>query len=296
MGIPFFRQTLLRLLLIFLLLFKIPSYAGQSENVVLMAKKNSPILLKLKKSIEKESSRYSVSIITHDKDIKLPENSYLVNVGILNLDTAITQQAIGTISVLITEKQSKSINDQTSIFVEPPFKRQFQLAKLIIPGAKVGLLVKDQQQADYFLKQIPLEDSSLLNVKNLNDYKNLNKALYKVLKDSSLLLGIYDDSIYNAKNIKNILITSYRQQKVLIGPSKAYLKAGSFASTFSDLSHVAKRISDVITTHAQDGKWLKDDFNPYFNVRFNKQVANSLNIQAFDEVEVAEELRKVSHD
>lgn len=283
MEILFIRRILPLFLLTILLMF---SYAASAENIVLMAKKNSPVLIKLKSSLEKESESFNVSIMIPSLGGELPKDSYLINVGLLDVDEKIKQQAIGVISVLVSEKQSRSINDDSAIYVEPPFKRQFDLARLIFPGAKIGLLVADEIKGEKYLEQLSEDERLLLNVRSLSNFSNLNKALYKVLKDSSLLLGVYDDSIYNTKNIKNILITSYRQQKVLIGPSKAYLKAGSFATTYSGLSHVAKRISDIVTLHIKENRWLKPDYNPYYSVRFNNQVANSLNIQAFDSADI----------
>lgn len=274
---------------LFMLLLVWPN-ASFAEDIVLVAKKSSPLLLKLKENIEKQSKRFNVSIILNDSKVLPPKNSYLINVGLLEIDARLTQHTMGTISVLLTQEQNKKVNNQSAIYVEPPFKRQFDLAALLFPGAKIGLLVANQQQEDTYLGQLNSEEREQVNIKKLSDYSSLNKALYVVLKDASLLLGIYDDNIYNAKNIKNILITSYRQQKVLIGPSKAYLKAGSFASTYSNLSHVAKRIGDIVSTHHKEKRWLPADFNPYFSVRFNKQVANSLNIQAFNAHEVVQQM------
>ncbi|MBA34575.1 MAG: hypothetical protein CMI14_03980, partial [Oleispira sp.] len=110
------------------------------------------------------------------------------------------------------------------------------------------------------------------------DSNNLNVALFDVLKDSDVLLGVYDKRIYNSENIKNILITSYRQQKVLVGPSKAYLKAGSFISTYSNLSHIAERLTDIISIYDSEGRWLDEGYNPYYEIVLNSQVGNSLNI------------------
>ena len=64
----------------------------------------------------------------------------------------------------------------------------------------------------------------------------------------------------------------------MIGPSRAYLKAGSLSTTFSDLGHVAQRIMDVVLEYQSSAKWLKAGYNPYYRILFNKQVARSLDI------------------
>jgi hypothetical protein len=249
-----------------------------AEDIVLMANNMSPLLLNLKSKLEQQSQDFTVTIVTQDRPSTFPNSSYIVSVGSHSVNPLFREKAKGVISILVTEKQNRGISNQSAIYVEPPFERQLRLTQEVFPNSKIGVLVADQKQKELIEKALTPLQSPLLNVVKLTDSNNLNVALFDVLKDSDVLLGVYDKRIYNSENIKNILITSYRQQKVLVGPSKAYLKAGSFISTYSNLSHIAERLTDIISTYDSEGRWLDEGYNPYYEIVLNSQVGNSLNI------------------
>ena len=249
-----------------------------AEDIVLMANNMSPLLLNLKSKLEQQSQDFTVTIVTQDRPSTFPNSSYIVSVGSHSVNPLFREKAKGVISILVTEKQNRGISNQSAIYVEPPFERQLKLTQEVFPNSKIGVLVADQKQKELIEKALTPLQSPLLNVVKLSDSNNLNVALFDVLKDSDVLLGVYDKRIYNSENIKNILITSYRQQKVLVGPSKAYLKAGSFISTYSNLSHIAERLTDIISIYDSEGRWLDEGYNPYYEIVLNSQVGNSLNI------------------
>jgi len=265
-----------RRLLLFLLLFaSSASYAGL--DVVLVAEKNTSLQQRLVQKFIQQNSDIRVTAISSGD--KLASGSYLVAVGKGAPDKQVYNQAAGVIGVLISREQALAKQLDSAIYVEPPLARQIQLADKLLPGAKkLGLLVDKTTDKARIRKELSPKLYDQIQLVALQESDNLNQALYKVLKDSRALVGAYDNSIYNAANIKNILITSYRQHKVLIGPSKAYLKAGSFATTFSNLDDVVKRTLEIIFNHAESGEWSEAGYNPYFNILYNKQVARSLNI------------------
>lgn len=275
MNFKGYYELLNRLVLIVGLMLPFSTYA---HDIVLMANKMSPVLIKLKSEIENQSQNFNVTIVTQDRPSKFPSSGYIINVGTHSVNPIFREKSKGIISVLVTENQNISIHNQSAIYVEPPFYRQLILTQKVFPDANIGMLVANEEHQKTIQKKLTDQQYQQLNIIKLSDYENLNVALFEVLKDSDVLLGVYDKRIYNSENIKNILITSYRQQKVLVGPSKAYLKAGSFVSTYSNLSHIAIRLADIILTYETEGRWLDAGFNPYYEIVINEQVGNSLNI------------------
>lgn len=266
-----------------LILLSWPLFAAQ-DSIVLVAEKNTPAINKLLSQLAENAPEFTYSISTRNKPVSVAPNAYVIVVGAKKSTHFDFSKYPNRIAVMVTAEQSKSSDMKTSIFVEPPLARQLKLANLLIPGnKKLGLLVSDAQEMNQVLSSLSKEEQNLLKFVNIEDHKNINQALFHVLKGTRLLLGTYNNNIYNAKNIKNILITSYRQQKVLVGPSRAYLKAGSFATTFSDLSHIAQRIIDVVHAHKKKGEWLQADYNPYYRILYNSQVARSLNIRVLND-------------
>ena len=264
--------------MIVLISLSFPLYA-EKETVVLMAKENNPALTNLYKRLYSLNANFNYVISTEEHPIDIKSNDFVVLVGVNKPSHSNVDSHKKTISVLITKDQSFGIKSQTSIWMEPPLSRQLMLANLVIPGQqKLGLLIKGSESRKNQLSGLSESQIQMLNIIDIEESENINQALFNVLKGSKLLLGSYDPEIYSSSNLKNILITSYRQKKVMIGPSRAYLKAGSLSTTFSDLGHVAQRIMDVVLEYQSSAKWLKAGYNPYYRILFNKQVARSLDI------------------
>ena len=254
------------------------------DKIVLVAEKLSPALNKLIWYLKTSAPQYSYQISTADTPAVISVDDYVIAVGAQKVTHTDLSQYPKRIAVMLTAREAKSIDVATSIYIEPPISRQLKLANLLIPGSKkIGLLVNDEQDKASVFSQLSDVEKDMLKVVSISEYDNINQALFHVLKGTRLLLGHYNSDIYNAKNIKNILITSYRQRKVLIGPSRAYLKAGSFSTTFSNLSHIATRIVEVVEHHKNSRQWLKADYNPHYRILFNAQVARSLNIRILEE-------------
>lgn len=178
----------------------------------------------------------------------------------------------------------------SAVYLEPPLVRQIQLAQGVLGGgAQLGVLASTHRQIDEQggvgrLRRLGAE------VFVLDDYDTLNRALADLLRDNIAVIGIYDPELFNAANIKNILITAYRQNRPLIGPSSAYIRAGALATTFSDIDDIAFRLAEILRTGLAHNEWEPPDYNPYFQVRYNQQVARSLNLNLPAEEQVAREL------
>lgn len=173
----------------------------------------------------------------------------------------------------------------SAIYSEAPLQRQLALAEAIFGENEIfGALVAKDASA--------LVSADNLRVYPIAEYESLNHALVELLGSSKALIGVYDPELYSAENIKSILITSYRHNRPLIGPTQAYLKAGALASTYSTPEDVVRRLSEVVTEGlGEQGVFPASDYNPYFSVGFNRQVGRSLNLLLPDPADVAERIR-----
>lgn len=114
----------------------------------------------------------------------------------------------------------------------------------------------------------------------LDDPLNWDRPALRVLKQSDIILGVNDEFIYNATNIRSILMRLYRASRPLVGPDKAFVKAGAVASTYSGMGETIQATADLINNKV---KWIDVIYNPYFDVSINRQVARSLQISIEDE-------------
>lgn len=184
---------------------------------------------------------------------------------------------IPTLAILVSRQhyQHHAHKVTSAIFAEPSLHQQILLAEAIVgKERKVGILLQEPEQ----IYQFGLTDTEYkfhqLVVKSQKDYPSLNSAMQSLLRQSEVLVGVYDQKLYSSDNIKNILITSYRNNQALIGPTSAYLKAGAVASVYARPEDTAQRLVEVLSKE----QWPAAHYNPHISVALNQQVARSLNL------------------
>lgn len=146
-------------------------------------------------------------------------------------------------------------------------------------------LLKDIQQA-----AAPL---GLTIVSERWDNTNDSRPLQNLLGQSDVLLGLDDPDLYNPKTVKNLLLSSYARQRALIGPSAAFVKAGSLASTYSDQQDWLAILDELLDRPATT--WPRTLYPDRFKVLGNRQVSRSLGIEPIDAESVAATLAEGEH-
>ncbi|MBM3113226.1 ABC transporter substrate-binding protein [Pseudomonas arcuscaelestis] len=164
---------------------------------------------------------------------------------------------------------------------DPPLDRQLRLTRYLLPEAqRIGVLYAEHSQ---FLLEELRRAAKPMGLKiiaqawpDLHD----SRPLQTLLQNSDVLLGIDDPQLYNAKTVKNVLLSSYGRQMALIGPNAGFVRAGALASTLSnqqDWLAVLDRLLDQ-----PPGKWPRTLYPDHFSVTGNQQVARALGIDAID--------------
>lgn len=164
----------------------------------------------------------------------------------------------------------------------PSIQRQLALIKALKPQAgHVGVFYSADRAAEVEQAKLLAADLDIeILAAPLNDPLNWDRSALRVLKQSDIVLGINDRKIYNATNIRSILMRLYRANRPLIGPDKPYVKAGAVASTYSGVSDTLKAAAELLNS---DAKWKRVINNQYFRVSVNRQVARSLQISLDEE-------------
>jgi len=168
----------------------------------------------------------------------------------------------------------------SAIFVDQPWSRQVSLMRVALPGFKrIGLLHMPNGGLDITKLRTLLEQQGATLVEKVMDpaaslYSNLNS----VLSQSNVLLAVPDSEIYNSDNIRNILLSSFRQRVPLIGLSQEYVEAGALCAVYSSPQDLAVQASDDTVGFARDRKLPEAQFPKRFNVAVNREVAMMLGI------------------
>ena len=168
-------------------------------------------------------------------------------------------------------------NGLTLLWSDPPAQRQLRLARLLLPNSKsVGLLFDSESAflVDEYRRaadELGLE----LRARPWNP-EGSRKPLLSLLESSDLLIGIDAPTLYNADTIKSLLLTSYAQNRALLGPTAGFVRAGSLASSYSDQQDWLAELDTWLDKPASD--WPAAAYPSHFKVVSNRQVARALGL------------------
>ena len=182
----------------------------------------------------------------------------------------------------------------SAIYYDVPLLNQALTGKAILPQSRrIALLATPKSTHLYrkLLSQLPkynLEARMFV----VNSSSELIPALVRALYYGDFVLAAQDPSIYNPNTIKHILLTAYRRNIMVIGPSQAYVKAGSLASSYVPYSAVAQALVSALEQWSQKGFLPKPAYSTDFNVQINEQVGRSLNIPLPSKTSVKEQVKK----
>ena len=170
----------------------------------------------------------------------------------------------------------------TTLLANPKPIRQLRLAKILVPRLRVaGFLYSEEQSSAPAEWTYPAEQSDLrLYSVIVKRPSNLTRDLLQVLDTADVLIGLDDPGIYNADNLKTILLTSYSRSKVLIGPSAPFIEAGSLSTTYSTPGDMAHSVALLLQQDQLPGEVT---YPAYFSVLSNAQVARSLGLPEPDD-------------
>lgn len=176
----------------------------------------------------------------------------------------------------------------SGILYDPPLIRQAVAGQVILPHAtRVAMLARPDtvelyEQVSEQLPEYGLEGKVFI----VTSDDKLIPTLIRALSYGDFILAAPDSSIYNPRTIKHLLLTAYRRNRIVIGPSQAYVKAGSLASTYTPLEGIAKLAADYIEDYRADGQFPPPAHPENFSIELNQQVARSLNIPLPDRQDV----------
>ncbi len=237
---------------------------------------------------------YRSRIVAPDKfsDTDLGNADYVVVLGSGSLqvvrDRKVKLPVIASyISPLTYRSDEEDQTHESVLFPSADWGVQMQLAQELLPQARtVAVLISPD-----YVKHVPeLEKYAKvhglkLEVAEWNGTENLPKVLNKLLKKSDYLLALEDSKVFNRNTVKSILLTSYRKNKVVIGPNASYVKAGSLATVWCTTDDVALAVVEAIEFYKLNQRLPDTGSLSCRSVAINKQVAKSLSITIPESIE-----------
>jgi putative ABC transport system substrate-binding protein len=168
----------------------------------------------------------------------------------------------------------------TAVFWDPDPVRQLRLLRALMPGAKrVGIVGGNlgEAQVTALAREARRLGLALVDGGPVQR-KTLARQLNRVLADSDVLLGIDDPLVFAPDTGKTVLLTSYRHGKPVIGPSAAWVEAGSVASLASRLPEAIEVAARWIPLLLAGGELPAPAYPASYGVETNASVARSLQL------------------
>ncbi len=221
----------------------------------------------------------------------------LLGPALLDWRLQLTQSAPATLVMQVSRVQAyrritnRQPQNLTFLWSDPPIERQIALLKAMLPGHKnIGLLYGNH--STFLLSEIKLAMQAqdlILHPYYWPDSYDA-RSLVRLLSKTDVLLGIDDTEIYNPSTIKSILLSSYARKQALIGPTAAFIKAGSLASTYSDKDDWLLSLQKLLKTPTEN--WPHSFYPEEFKIMLNPQVARSLGIETRQTADLVEQLKQ----
>lgn len=227
-------------------------------------------------SIPDTDHRGEILLIISDKLLPLLENE--------------TYSAKFALYVNSINYQKDNYKKSSAIYSDQPLHRQLSLlTKIISHKITVGI----PYESDDYKKQIESEINNFKEIDFLIVKTEANKlrSINKIIQKSDVILATSESSIYNSQNIRSILLSSYRHQKPIIGPTEGFVKAGSLASAATDSDQYITEIISMIKNYSESGLIPESRHPNSFSVKFNLNVSESLGIKIPEEIQTTDNKR-----
>lgn len=171
----------------------------------------------------------------------------------------------------------------TALYRDQPLTRQLRLAKLIFPKLRRVAILQSNTNSTANIAQLQQTTGLTIDVATIDDQPDWAKTLSQLMTDNDILLAIDDPKMYNSSTIHSILLTAYRHGKMLVGPSKPFVGAGSLASCYTTTEQYLQQLGDLVNHYLQTEKIPVPQYPKFYQVTINKQVATSLGLTIAEE-------------
>lgn len=256
-------------------------------------------------SVSSLSDNYRiVNISLDDWKILKPESELVISLGALPLEDLLKSEYQGPVlATLVTSQEWQELINKnpppssiSAIFYDPAPHRQIVLGKLLLPLSKtVGVMYS--MDSPYFLEGYPaaLEAVGLdMRAIKIKQASEVSRQFPSLSQDSDFIIAQPDPVIYNSQTLPRVLLSSYRQRKVIIGYSVGLVNAGAVATTFTTQDMLVDDLKESSNKILNHGFFSFVRHSAYYDIKYNLEVARSLGLDIVSKETLQSELDKLN--
>lgn len=185
------------------------------------------------------------------------------------------------------EYLKKDIENTAALFSDQPLFRQVSLIEAIFNGKPIqlGIAYQNKNYEKTFDELSNTFSSMKINVKKIDDL-NIIRAINNIIQKNDVLLSTAEDNIYNSETIRPILLSSYRHQTLVIGPTEGFVNAGALGTVLSTSDQYTLDIIEMVNQYITTNILPPSQYPSNFDVKINYSVAESLSLNLPSEEEL----------
>lgn len=307
-------QALFRLCIAWMCVFWVsPVWAAQANGIVIVSSESSASYTETAGAVAAalERSGLSRSEISHSPATALNSSNtagiaaprLFITLGTEALRQVLVRDArVPVVAALIPrsgyervlkDSALRSTSHVTALYLDQPFGRQLELARLVVPSLKrVGVLWGPTSQLQQGALGSALQSRGLQEVAGMvGGGESLFSGLKDALEGVDVLLAVADPMVYNSATVAHILLATYRARIPVLAFSPAYVKAGALMSLHTSPQQIGGQTAGMVRQVLQSGAVPSPQYPVEFSVTVNEHVARSLELKA-DASTLTERLRK----
>jgi|GEM_PF-2249228 hypothetical protein len=232
-----------------------------------------------------------------------PKSELTISLGSTALEELLKSKHQETIlAALITFQEWKEITSSyqaskatSAIFYDPDPKRQILLGKLLLPLSK-SIGVMHSMDTPYFMEGYQ-EIADALDLK-LHSVKTkqateVPQQFPALAQQADFIVLQPDPVIYNSQTLPRVLLSSYRQRKVIIGYSTGIVNAGSVATTYTTSEMLVDDLTESSLKLLSGESSQFTRYSQYYDIRYNTDVAHSLELEVVPKDQLQSEIEKL---
>lgn len=234
--------------------------------------------------------------------LSLGNSDIVIAIGMHASESLMISTKVPMLSVMVPQgayenlikTQPKHEKPLAAIYLNQPWARQIDFLYAVLPHSRrIGVLhtAAVAQELRDISSEVTRHGGVLVEREVVAD-SSLSAGLDNLLLASDVLLALPESAIYNPANIRNILLSTYRQNVPLLGWSQAFVNAGAVAALFSTPEQLAMQTSALVSVYEQSGRWPTSQYPTEFNIAINRQVARSLGIVIASDAEIFARTKK----
>ncbi len=179
--------------------------------------------------------------------------------------------------------QQIAVNNVVQLYLDQPLYRQLNLIRTLCQQSKcigsIGIaLGPSSKNYRKELEKLAENNQIPINIVEINPQLHPVENMHHLLKESMMLLAIPDETIFNSRTGRGLLLSSYHNKTPIIGYSKTYVNHGALAAVYTSPKQLAEETAHLmLDTLSRPLPFpAKGIYSKDFSVAINPQVAKSM--------------------